>query len=115
MRASVRHFISADVDLDDFRPSDPEDFAFLIQALIGPSDGEGEESLQFVVCTPRNMERQVEREGGITWGRGLVIVNSPKMPKILDFLKRSIERPERNSWSELAAYLGKFGVIEFED
>jgi immunity protein 8 of polymorphic toxin system len=63
MRAVVRHFISPDIDLDDFHPEDPVDFSFLLQVLVGPHDSEGEESLQLIVCTPRALERRVEAEG----------------------------------------------------
>jgi hypothetical protein len=66
MKAAVRHFIIPDIDLDDFRPQDPVDFSFLPKALVGPSDSEGEESLQLIVCTPRALERRVASEGVVS-------------------------------------------------
>ena len=114
MRAAVRHFISPDVDLSDFRPDDPHDFAFLLQALIGPAGSEGEESLQFLVCTPRNLERRLDSERVIL-GRSLVIVNSPDIPQILSAVQKEIERPWRESWPEVASQLTRLGIMEFED
>jgi hypothetical protein len=63
MKAVVRHFISPDIDLDDFQPEDPADFSFLLQALVGPSDSEGEESLQLIVCTPVRWNDVSRRRG----------------------------------------------------
>lgn len=113
MRALVRHFISPDINLDDFRPEDSADFSFLLQALVGPDDSEGEESLQFLVCTPRALERRVASEK-LIFGRSLVVVESPDIPQILNAVRGAVERAEAPSWSELARYLERLGVYEFE-
>ncbi|WP_073502924.1 Imm8 family immunity protein [Actinacidiphila paucisporea] len=114
MKAAVRHFISPDIDLSDFNPADPRDFSFLLQALIGPVDSEGEESLQFVVCTPRHLERRLESED-VIMGRSLVIVNSTDVQHILRVLTTRIERSEAETWSKLTAHLARLGIAEFED
>ncbi|MEU5961441.1 Imm8 family immunity protein [Micromonospora parva] len=113
MKASVRHFISPDVDIDDFRPDDPENFSFLLQALVGPADSAGEESLQFLVTTPRSLAEAVQSDG-VIFGRSLVIVDGPNMPRILDSVRRAIERLEAPSWQLLAQQLTRLGVYEFE-
>src|SRR4051794_17513916 len=111
MRASVRHFISPDVDLDAFWPEDPDNFSFLLQALVGPADAEGEESLQFIVCTPQALEKRVALEG-IVFGRSLVIVNSSDISRILSSIRASIERVEAPSWRALGGRLARLGVYE---
>jgi len=113
MKASVRHFISPDVDLEDFRPDDPENFSFLLQALVGPADSIGEESLQFLVTTPRALEETVQADG-VIFGRSLVIVDGPNMPRLLDSVRRAIERLEAPSWELLAQQLTRLGIYEFE-
>jgi immunity protein 8 of polymorphic toxin system len=109
----VRHFISPDVDLDDFRPDDPENFSFLLQALVGPADSAGEESLQFTVTTLRALEETVQANG-VIFGRSLVIVDGPNVPHILTSVRRAIERLEAPSWELLAQKLARLGVYEFE-
>jgi hypothetical protein len=50
---------SPDADaLAEFTPEDPEDFALLVQAMVGPRGEEAEESFNFVVCTPRWFDAQ---------------------------------------------------------
>jgi hypothetical protein len=114
MKVSVRHFISPDVDLDDFRPNDPEDFSFLLQALVGPADSIGEESVQFLVTTVRALEKTVQTDR-LVFGRSLVIVAGPDMPRILDAVRRAIETLEAPSWGLLAQRLTRLGVYEFEN
>jgi hypothetical protein len=110
----VRHFISPDVDLDAFWPEDAENFSFLLQALVGPADADGEESLQFLVCTPRALDERVTREG-IVFGRSMVVVRSPDIPQILHAVRSRIERIEAPSWKEVGARLARLGLYEFED
>jgi hypothetical protein len=114
MRAAVRHFISPDVDLDHFKPEDPENFSFLLQALVGPADSIGEESLQFLVTTMQALAQTVEADG-VVFGRSLVIVSQPDIPRILASVRSAIERPEADSWAVLAQRLARLGIYEFED
>lgn len=39
-------------DLPNYMPENENSFAFLLQAIIGPKDEEGEESFDIEVCTP---------------------------------------------------------------
>ncbi|NGY58200.1 hypothetical protein G7043_04535 [Lentzea sp. NEAU-D13] len=114
MRAAVRHFISPDVDLEDFRPNDPDDFSFLLQALVGPADGEGSESVQFNVCTLTSLTSTVSSER-VLFGRSLVIVGTSKIGEILDVVRAAIERVEAGTWAEVGERLARLGYYEFED
>ena len=114
MKASVRHFISPDVDLQDFRPDDPQKFSVLVQALVGPADSDGEESVQFVVTTPRALEEKVQADG-VVFGRALVVVNGPSMRQSLGSIERAIESLEAPSWNLLAQRLARLGIYEFEE
>jgi hypothetical protein len=62
MKAQVRSMSSPDTDLVRFTPEDPENFSFLLEVVVGPSDDEGAELLQLVVCTLRNLEERLVRE-----------------------------------------------------
>ncbi|MGW6933942.1 Imm8 family immunity protein [Lentzea sp. NPDC054927] len=114
MRAVVRHFISPDVDMEDFRPDDPDDFSFLLQALVGPADSEGEESVEFNVCTLASLTSTVSTQR-VLFGRSLVIVGTSKISEILEAVRAAIERVEGTSWAEVAERLTRLGYYEFED
>ncbi|KJK49698.1 hypothetical protein UK23_13220 [Lentzea aerocolonigenes] len=110
----MRHFISPDVDLVDFRPDDPDDFSFLLQALVGPADGEGEESLQFTVSTLTGLASTVESQR-VVLGKSFVIAGTSKIGEILGSVRSAIERVEGATWAEVAERLTRLGHYEFED
>jgi hypothetical protein len=114
VRAAVRYFISPDVDLENFRPDDPDDFSFLLQAIVGPKDAEGDESLEFNVCTLASLTSTVSSER-VFFGRSLVIVGTSKISEILDSVRSAVERVEGASWAEVAERLTRLGYYEFED
>jgi hypothetical protein len=112
MKANVRRFISPDVDLDGFRPDDPDDFSFRLQALVGPADGPGEESFEFLVRTPRSLIAQVEEEQPV-FGRSLVIVGTSDIGRILARVRSAIEGLEASSWKALTRMLAPPRVSRF--
>ncbi|MDX8149505.1 Imm8 family immunity protein [Lentzea sp. BCCO 10_0061] len=114
MKAVVRYFVSPDVDLENFRPDDPENFSFLLEAIVGPSDGEGEELLQLNVCTLASLTSTVSSDR-IVFGRSLVIVGTSKISEILGAVRSAIERVEAESWAQAASRLSRLGFYEFED
>lgn len=114
MKAEVRHFLSPDVDLSSFQPDDPENFTFLLQVIVGPHGSEGDESLQFIVCTPRSLENRFESEEIIT-GHSLLIADTPDIATILTFVRRLIERIEAETWAGVASRLARIGLYEFAD
>lgn len=114
MKVKVRALISPDVNLDSFWPEDETDFSFLLQALIGPSGGIGEESLQFIVCTPKNIARRLVRER-VIFGHSLILVDSPCIPPLLRAVTVAIERVEGATWSDIVRKLARLGAHEFDD
>lgn len=110
----MRSFLSPDIDLEGFSPEDPDDFSFLLQVIVGPSDSEGAESLQFIVCTPQSLVVRTESDG-VIFGRPLVIVDSPDIPRLLNAVKARIEGLEAPDWVKLTNRLARLGFYEFED
>jgi hypothetical protein len=114
MRGAIRRFHSPDVDLETFRPTRADDCGILVQVLVGPADGPGEESFDVVVCTPRWLERQV-REDGPLLGRHHLVMDKYDVARMRSFLTEEIESLEASTWSELASKIGRIGKWEFED
>jgi Immunity protein 8 len=114
MRAEIRHLLTPDIDPDRFVPDDAERFMFLVQVLAGPAGDHGEESFQFIVCTPGWLAEQIRRDGPMS-GRHHVIVNSFDWPALVSFLQRLVSRCTGTDWDEVATRLSRFGHYEFED
>lgn len=114
MRYEVRHLLTPDIDPDTFVPDDPDRFVFLVQMLAGPLGERGEESFQFLVCTPGWLQEQVERDGAMN-GRHHVIVTTFNWPYLQDYFDRLVERCTGEDWNEVATKLSRYGYWEFED
>lgn len=115
MKAAIRDFYSPDVDdLVSWRPADPTRFGFLLQVMVGPSDGEGEESFDFVVCSPEWL-RGNSGEDRLVVGRHHILL----FEYDYDLLKKAIERivddAGGSDWTEIATKIGRYGKWEFED
>lgn len=113
MKAQVRTLFSPDlhVAVEDFSPDDPEDFSFLLWAIVGPADSEGEELLQLIVSTPRALQKRLGSED-VVFGRSLVIVDSPDMPRMLGAVRAEIERHEGETWRDVVSRLAHLGFYE---
>jgi hypothetical protein len=114
MKATVRSMHSPDVDLENFLPEDPEDVGALIQLLVGPADGPGEESFDVMVCTP-NWLKSWTRSHGPTMGRHHLIVERYDFQEIRHYLTSAIEAEHGDTWQELALRISRIGKWEFED
>ena len=54
MQAVLRNLYCTEIEeLESYLPDDPENFGFLLRAMVGPLDGGGEESFDVYVCTPK--------------------------------------------------------------
>ena len=100
--------------MDSSTPADPERFCILVQALIGPAGGEGEESFDFTVCTPRWLSDALLKDR-VIFGRHYLIVGNYSYDDIFDAIAGLCESIERKTWQEVAEHLGRYGKWEFED
>jgi hypothetical protein len=112
--AEIRYLHTPDIDPDSFVPGDPERFMFLVQMLAGPAGDRGEESFEFLVCTPGWLQDRVGHDGPIT-GANKVIVDSFDWPALESFFQRMASRCTGTTWRDVATKLSRFGRYEFED
>ena len=111
MKPALRRLHSPDADdLREFVPSSPA-FSLLVQLLVGPSDGPGEESFDVVVCSP---EWLAER-GKPTIGRHHIIVTRYHYDELLGVVLDYLDRCDGKDWGEVAAKVGRLGRWEFEE
>lgn len=114
MRATLKGLHSPDIDdLENWSPGD-EPFGFLLQAMIGPSDGPGEESFDLTVCTPEWFAAH-RMEAGIVMGSRTLFVSAYDYRAVKAFLERAAQRAEGKNWREIAESLSWLGTWEFEN
>ena len=115
MKPSIRYFHSPDIpDLDRWRPDDPQCFGYLLQVIIGPKDGLGEESFDFLVCSPKWLEFHY-KEDDIVFLRHHILVFRHDFSKVREKVEKLIASIPGNTWEEIGTWLGRYGKWEFED
>ena len=115
MRAVLRYLHSPDVhDLKAFRPEESDNFAFLVQIMVGRDTGPGEESFDVLVCTPRWLLENHSNEEILT-GRHKLIVFSYDYQRLHRFIENAVSEASGSNWQEVASRLARFGHWEFED
>jgi hypothetical protein len=106
---------SPEVDpVSEYLPEDPETFGVFVQALVGPRDGEGEESFDFVVCSSRWFDAQ-GYDRGFAWPRHHLFLKRWDYGIVERAIKDAVEGAEGPDWHSVAAKIGRYGHWEFED
>ena len=114
MQAELKRLHSPDVpDLRNYRPESADCFGLLLQALIGPSGHEGEESFDMVVCTPEWLKQKYPNE--IISGAHYLIVPHFDYEELERFISSFARRSCGGTWQEIAHKLSRLGKWEFED
>jgi len=114
MRAVLKGLHSPDIyDLKTYSPNEPDNFGFLLQAMIGPAGQEGEESFDIVVCTPEWLKWNHTTE--VVLGRHHLIVFEYNYERLTGYIAAYAEECTGESWQEIAQLLGRLGKWEFED
>ena len=113
-RASPAVFHSPDVeDLIEFKPVDTVDFGFLLQVFVGPSDSDGEESFEVLVCTP---ERLLKGGQAAATGAHSVLIAAYDWSEIERCIRGVVSEVVGETWREIALQLhDRLGRWEFAD
>jgi hypothetical protein len=115
MRAILKRVHSPDIDdLSSFQPEDEKNFSFLIQLMVGPDDGEGEESFDVEVCTPHWIEHTCD-DDDIIVGKNKLIVLKYDYKKIEEKIHDLLRTCTGETWEEVAFKVSRIGKWEFED
>lgn len=115
MQAELRRLHSPDTpDLQSYSPVHPEHFGILVQAMVGPKGGRGEESFDFMVCSPTWLGDRAAEEGCVA-GRHHLVMNRFDAEVLRGAIEDLCNRAIGADWARVAAILARFGKWEFED
>jgi hypothetical protein len=110
MRAKLRRLHSPDLTEPEL-PADPQHCIVLIQAMVGPDEGQGEESFDFCVATPSYLQEQ----SGTRWGRGLLIVESFDWSEVRRAVEQRLSTVQADTWDKVGFELNKELLWEFDN
>jgi hypothetical protein len=115
VRARLLGLHSPDADsLQEYLPEDPDAFGVLVEAMVGPEGGEGEESFDFVVCTPRWFDAQPFHKG-FAWPRHHLFLKRWDYATVERAIGDVVRHAEGEDWSSVASRIARYGGWEFED
>lgn len=115
VRAELKRLHSADLlDLEHTSPPDPTNFCLNVEAEFGPAEEKGMEIFGFLVCSPKWLTTEVEREGYVL-GRHYIFMPRYDYRCMLQILDDIAEREAGPDWETVATRLARYGQWEFED
>ena len=115
MKAELKRVHSPDVqDLERYIPENPENFGFLLQAMIGPEGTEGEESFDIEVCTPKWLE-EIYGPEDVVIGRHHLIVREYNYARLVGVIKKYLQQCSGEDWTQIGKKVSRLGKWEFED
>jgi hypothetical protein len=114
MQAVLKGLYSDDLaNIETYVPDEEDNFGFVLRALVGPLNGEGEESFDIVVCTPKWL---AEKYGPseVLLGLHKLIVFKYNFSRIRGFIEKFLMRCSGNTWEEIGQKVSLLGQWEFE-
>ena len=115
MKAELKRLHSPDIDdLEHYKPERPDQFGFLLQAMVGPEGKDGEESFDIEVCTPKWLEETYGVDD-VVIGRHYLIVREYSYERLVCSIKDFLQQCSGENWDEVAVKVSRLGMWEFED
>ena len=115
MNAELKRVHSPDIqNLERYIPENPENFGFLLQAMIGPEGQDGEESFDIEVCTPKWLEEKYSLEDVII-GRHHLIIREYNYARLVGVIRKYLQQCSGEDWTQVGEKVSRLGLWEFED
>jgi hypothetical protein len=114
MQAVLKGLHSTDIaDVATYVPDEEDNFGFVLRAMVGPMNSEGEESFDIIVCTPRWL---LDKYGtsDVLLGLHKLIVFKYDYHRLRQFIEKYLMRCSGDTWQEIAQKVSLLGQWEFE-
>jgi hypothetical protein len=114
MQAVLKGLLSIDIaDLENYVPHEDDNFGFILRAMVGPMNGEGEESFDITICTPKWLTEKYGTSE-ILLGLHKLIVFKYDYLRLRLFIEKYLMRCSGETWAEIAQKISLLGQWEFE-
>jgi hypothetical protein len=110
VKAVLRRLHSPDVDLRSWQPQSAS-WEVFVQAFLGPSDGPGEESFDFTVCSPNSISDRLA--DGPVWTSSTLVLNSWDYEEVVRAVSRLCDECAAMDWHTVAIQLARQMDWEF--
>ncbi|WP_080727724.1 immunity 8 family protein [Pseudomonas fluorescens] len=100
-------------DLESYHPACADSFCVLLQAMIGPSGEDGEESFDIEVYTPKWIENNLGTDE-VLIGMHYLIVREYNYQKIVHAIEKFLLDCSGTNWREISKKVSRLGLWEFE-
>jgi hypothetical protein len=115
MQAVLKSLHSTDIgDVEKYLPDEEDKFGFTLRAMVGAMEGEGEESFDIVVCTPKWLMEKYTRSDVLLGLHKLILFKYDHL-RLRKFIEKYLMRCSGNTWEEVAQKVGLLGQWEFEN
>ncbi len=115
MKAELKGLHSPDIDnLENYKPLDDNNFGFLLQVLVGIKGENSEESFDAIVCTPKWIELNYNKNDVIL-GENFIIMFQYNYKKLFNIISDLINNIEEENWDRIANKLDRIGKWEFRE
>lgn len=115
MKAEIRRFHSPDIfDLASDQPADQERFAILVQVLMGPQGGPGEEAFDILICSLAWVVEEI-RKNGVFVGKHSMVVPDWNWAVISKRLGKLFGSVSGDDWESIGNVLRENGRWEMAD
>jgi hypothetical protein len=91
----------------------PGSFATHVRAMVGPSDGPGEESFDLLVCNAMWLSGELTK--GFRWGHGLLVVSDWDLALVERAVSDLVSHASGPDWRHVAEKLARYADWEFAD
>ena len=114
MQAVLKRLHSPDIaDVKTYLPDEQDNFGFILQAMVGPMDSDGEESFDITVCTPKWLASKYG-DSDVLLGLHKLIVFQYDYARLCRFIEKYLMRCSGDTWQEVDAKVSLLGQWEFE-
>ena len=114
MQAALKGLYSTDIaDVETYLPDEEDNFGFVLRAMVGPLDGEGAESFDIVVCTPKWLLQKYGSSEVLLGLHKLILFNYDYL-RLRQFIEKFLLRCSGDTWTAIAQKVSLLGQWEFE-
>jgi Immunity protein 8 len=115
MQAVLKRLHCTDIaNVETYVPEEEDNFGFVLRAMVGPLNEEGEESFDITVCTPKWLTKTYQ-PSEVLLGLHKLLVFRYDYLRVRGFIEKFLMRCSGDTWQEVGQKVSLLGQCEFEN